>query len=66
MAMTLRPTEEQESALARLARAWGVSKQAAALRAIEEAAARQSGEIETLARQSLAQYGPLYDKLSRT
>lgn len=36
MSMTLRLTPEQDAALTRLARAWGTSKQQAAVRAIED------------------------------
>lgn len=41
MSMTLRLTSEQDAALTRLARAWGTSKQQAAVRAIEDSDQKQ-------------------------
>ncbi|NMW60669.1 hypothetical protein HHJ81_06145 [Mobiluncus mulieris] len=41
MSMTLRLTPEQDAALTRLARAWGTSKQQAAVRAIEDSDQKQ-------------------------
>lgn len=68
MAMTLRPTHEQDSALKDLATHWGISKQLAALRAIEESHARIHGvdEVETLGRRSLARWANVYETLANT
>jgi hypothetical protein len=68
MAMTLRTTHTQDVALERLAQAWGVSKQAAALRAIEEADARVGGlrAVAELGRRSLQRWGEAYDELARS
>jgi hypothetical protein len=66
MAMTLRPNEQQDAALTRLAARWGMSKQAAAMRAIEEMDARERGlaEVEAAGRRSLDRWGPVYDALA--
>ena len=66
MAMTLRPTEHQDAALARLAARWGVSKQIAALRAIEEIDAREQGiaEVDAAGRRSLERWGGVYKALA--
>lgn len=67
MAMTLRPDDAQDHALARLAQRWGTSKQAAALRAIEETDARMQGleEVGELAERSMRRWGPVYDELAK-
>ena len=66
--MTLRPTEEQDAALTRLASRWGVSKQVAALRAIEEMDAREQGiaQVEAAGRRSLERWGGVYQALAET
>lgn len=67
MAMTLRLTEEQDSALEALARADGVSKQEAAVRAIAEAAARRLHEdrVRGLSLAARARYADLLERLGR-
>lgn len=51
MAMTLRTDPDTEAALERLAARWGVSKQAAALRAVREEDERQSLDLIALSDQ---------------
>ena len=65
-AMTLRLTEEQERALALLARAEGISEHEAA-RAITEAAARRVRDerVRALSREGRARYAGLLDRLAR-
>ena len=67
MAMTLRLTDEQDRILTELARAEGVSKQDAAVRAITDRAARLSkdAEVRRLAREAIRDYGPLLDRLAQ-
>lgn len=67
MAMTLRLTDEQDRLLTELARAEGVSKQDAAVRAITDRAARLSkdAEVRHLAREAIRDYGPLLDRLAQ-
>ena len=67
MAMTLRLTEEQDLALELLARAEGVSKQEAAVRAITEAAARRVHDerVRELSSTARARYADLLDRLGR-
>jgi Zn-dependent peptidase ImmA (M78 family) len=66
--MTLRLTEEQEAALARLAERWGVSTQVAALRAIEKTDVREQdlAEVEAAGRRSLERWGGVYQALAET
>ncbi len=68
MAMTLRPNPDQDAALSRLATTWGVSKQTAALRAIEEMDARANGirQVETVGRRVIERWAPVLDKLAET
>lgn len=65
--MTLRLTAEQDRALEDLARAEGVSKREAAVRAITERAARlgRDAEVRRLAREAIATNGPLLDRLAQ-
>lgn len=67
MAMTLRLNDEQDRLLTELARAQGLSKNDAALRAIEEVASRRAHEekVRTLADQAITRYGPLLDRLAQ-
>jgi uncharacterized protein (DUF1778 family) len=66
MAMTLRLTEEQNRALELLAKADGVSKHEAAVRAITEAAARKvhNGRVSNLSAESRRRYSEVLDRLS--
>lgn len=65
MAMTLRLTPEQDTALRLLAEVQGVSKQEAAARAIVETAARtvRTAELRELARREVAAYRDLGDRI---
>lgn len=67
MAMTLRLNDEQDRALELLARAEGVSKQEAAVRAITEVAARRVHDerVQALSESARARYGDLLDRLGR-
>lgn len=67
MAMTLRLTPEQDTALTLLAQARGVSKQEAATRAIVESAARtvRSAEVRDLARREVAEYRALENRVRK-
>ncbi|GAA4416611.1 CopG family transcriptional regulator [Actinokineospora soli] len=67
MAMTLRLTDEQERALARLAEADGVSKHEAVVRAITETAARrtQADEVRDASEVARARYASLLDRLAQ-
>ncbi|GED98828.1 ribbon-helix-helix protein, CopG family [Gordonia crocea] len=67
MAMTLRLSDEQDRALEALARAEGVSKQEAAVRAITDAAARRIHEdrVRDLSLAARARYADLLDRLGR-
>lgn len=67
MALNLRITEAQDRALTELARSQGVSKNEAAVRAIEEAWARRHHEarVRDLARAAVERYGPLLDRLAQ-
>lgn len=66
-AMTLRLAEEQERALALLARAEGISEHEAAVRAITGAAARRVRDerVRALSREGRARYAGLLDRLAR-
>ena len=67
MAMTLRLTDEQDALLTDLAEAAGISKQEAVVRAITEQSARLSkdAQVRELAREAMARYGPLLDRLAQ-
>lgn len=67
MAMTLRLTDEQDAILTELAQSTGTSKQEAAVRAIVEQAGRHAkdGAVRQLAREAVADYGPLLDRLAQ-
>lgn len=67
MAMTLRLSDEQDLALEALARAEGVSKQEAAVRAITEAAARRVHEdrVRDLSQSARTRYADLLDRLGK-
>jgi predicted transcriptional regulator len=67
MAMTLRLSDEQDLALEALARAEGVSKQEAAVRAITEAAARRVHEdrVRDLSVSARTRYADLLDRLGK-
>ncbi len=66
-AMTLRLTEEQERALALLARAEGISEHEAAVRAITGAAARRVRDerVRALSREGRARHAGMLDRLAR-
>lgn len=65
--MTLRLTEEQDAALTRLANAQGISKNEAAVRAIETQAENVSreDEVRRLTQEAIERYGPLLDRLAQ-
>ena len=65
--MTLRLTDAQDRALAALADAQRISKQEAAVRAIEEQAARLgiAGEVKEWADYALVRYEALLDRLAQ-
>lgn len=67
MAMTLRLSDEQDQALEALARADGISKQEAAVRAITDAAARRLHEdrVRDLSASARERYADLLDRLGR-
>jgi predicted transcriptional regulator len=67
MAMTLRLTDEQDRALELLARADGVSKQEAAVRAITEVASRRlhDDRVNDLSVAARERYADLLDRLGR-
>ena len=67
MAMNLRITEEQDRLLTELARSQGVSKNEAAVRAIEVSWARRRHEtqVRDLTRAAIERYGPLLDRLAQ-
>lgn len=66
MAFNLRITEAQDRALTELARSQGVSKNEAAVRAIEETWTRRRHEtrVRELAQSAVQRYGPLLDRLA--
>lgn len=61
--MTLRTDEKVDRALSRLAARWGVSKHAAALRAILEEDERQDTDVLTLSDQRAEKYADALDRL---
>ena len=65
--MTLRLNDEQDRVLTELARAQGVSKNDAVLRAITDAAERMAhdAKVKSLGDQAVARYGPLLDRLAQ-
>ncbi|CAN5281189.1 hypothetical protein BH09ACT6_BH09ACT6_21140 [soil metagenome] len=65
--MTLRLTPEQETMLAWLAEAQGVSKQEATVRAIAEAADRRThvDEVSSLSQMGRERYASLLDRLAQ-
>jgi hypothetical protein len=65
--MTLRLTDEQERALAKLAEVDGVSKHEAVVRAIADAAARKvrSEKVRALSAEGRARYASLLDRLAQ-
>ncbi len=67
MAMTLRLDADDERALTELARAEGVSKQEATVRAIREAAARRGrrDQVSQLSADARARYADLLERLGR-
>lgn len=67
MAMTLRLTDEQDAALTALAKAQGISKNEAAVRAIVERASEdlRREQIRRLTDEAVDQYGPLLDRLAQ-
>lgn len=67
MAMTLRLTEDQDRALTALANAQQISKQEAAVRAIEEQAARLgvARDVKEWADHALVRYEALLDRLAQ-
>jgi Zn-dependent peptidase ImmA (M78 family) len=65
MAMTLRTGPDEEAALAKLAKRWGVSKQAAALRAIREEAERHDEDLLATSDRLAERYAEALDRLGR-
>ncbi len=67
MAMTLRLTPDQETALTLLAEAQGVSKQEATARAIVDAASRhvQANRVASLSATGRERYAALLDRLAQ-
>ena len=67
MAMTLRLDDDHERALAALAKAYGVSKHEATLRAIAEAAARHAhtARVSELSTAGRERYADLLERLGR-
>jgi predicted transcriptional regulator len=67
MSMTLRLTDEADAALERLAKAEGVSKNEAALRAIlaRDASDVRRDEIRRMTDDIVERYGPLLDRLAQ-
>jgi uncharacterized protein (DUF1778 family) len=65
MAMTLRLTDEQDQALEALARAEGISKQEAAVRAITNAAAQRlhADQVTALSETARKRYADLLERL---
>ena len=65
--MTLRLTDEQDAALTALAKAQGISKNEAAVRAIVERASEdlRREKIRRLTDEAVDQYGPLLDRLAQ-
>jgi len=66
MALNVRLTDDAERALAAIAAQEQISKNEAINRAILDRAARtsQQAEVRRLARQAIADYGPLLDRLA--
>jgi hypothetical protein len=67
MSMTLRLSEEDDHLLTALANAEGISKQEAVIRAVTEKAARleKDHEVRQSAREAIARYGSLLDRLAQ-
>src|SRR5699024_511927 len=67
MAMTLRLTDDDEKILAELARAEGISRQEATVRAIREAAARRGHEraVQDLSPRARTRYAALLERLAQ-
>jgi predicted transcriptional regulator len=67
MSMTLRLTDDQDRILTELARAQGISKNEAALRAIaaEHRRTDRQQEIRRLTADAIEEYGPLLDRLAQ-
>lgn len=67
MALTLRLNEEQNRRLTELARSQGVSKNEAALRAIDQAweQTNHQEQVRALAERAITRYGPLLDRLAQ-
>lgn len=65
--MTLRLTDDDERALAQLADSQGISKQEATVRAIRDAAARQSHEsrVSELSAAARTRYADVLERLGR-
>jgi hypothetical protein len=63
MAMTLRTGPEDEAALRKLAQRWGVSQQAAALRAIREEAERIDEDLLAVSDELADRYAEALDRL---
>ena len=65
--MTLRLTDEQDAALTALAKAQGISKNEAAVRAIVERASvdLRREHVRRLTDEAVEQYGPLLDRLAQ-
>lgn len=63
--MTIRMTPSQDEQLARLAERWGVSKNEAVVRAVEEAerASGHRGEVADVSREMIDRGGPVLDRL---
>ncbi|MBE7189945.1 hypothetical protein [Jatrophihabitans endophyticus] len=65
MAMTLRLTDEQDRALTALAEAQKISKQEAAVRAIEDAASRRTQTRDAVLRRIVTEDQALLDLLAK-
>lgn len=63
--MTVRMTAEQDAMVTALAKRWGVSKNEAILRAVEESASEhdRAREVSEISREMIERWGPVLDRL---
>lgn len=63
--MTVRMTPEQDAMLTELAERWGVSKNEAIVRAVDEAAhdQTQARDVNAISREMKERWGPVLDRL---
>ena len=63
--MTVRMTAEQDAMLTELAKRWGVSKNEAVVRAVDEAARDDSRarDVSDISREMKERWGPVLDRL---